>query len=138
MFWQPSNKFDNGHYEPIEAEFNRLSTIRYEEESRLSAQYYPQRETGTKEPKEAFVTTEEKPASVEADTAGSTVESDKININKADRYELIQLPGIGPVIAQRIIRYRDEHGAFETVEEIRNVHGIGPARLKQIKPIIKL
>lgn len=140
FYWQPAAAFDHNFYEPVEAEFNRLSAIRSEEENSLLSRYYPQPVSGTKEPGGAFVTVHERPAIVDADTSDAVTakESEKININQAGLDELTQLPGIGPVIAQRIIEYREEHGVFETADEILNVRGIGTARLEQIKAFLTL
>jgi len=54
------------------------------------------------------------------------VESAPIDINRAMVEDLINLPGIGPALAQRIIDYRIEHGPFQSVEELEYVSGIGP------------
>jgi competence ComEA-like helix-hairpin-helix protein len=62
--------------------------------------------------------------------------SEKLNINTADKAELIGLPGIGEVLAQRIIDYRNEHGGFQTIEQIKDVSGIGEAKFNAIKDII--
>ena len=51
--------------------------------------------------------------------------SDLVNINTADAERLATLKGIGPALAQRIIDYREQHGAFKTIDEIKNVSGIG-------------
>ncbi|MCR4418553.1 MAG: ComEA family DNA-binding protein [Clostridia bacterium] len=59
-----------------------------------------------------------------------------ININVASAQELEALPGIGPTLAQRIVAYREEHGPFRTVEDIKNVSGIGEGRYAQIKELI--
>jgi competence protein ComEA len=59
-----------------------------------------------------------------------------IDINQATQVELESLPGIGPVIAQRIIAYRDENGPFTTAEAIQNVAGIGPATFEDIENLI--
>lgn len=59
-----------------------------------------------------------------------------ININIATQSELENLPGIGPVIAQRIIEYRLEFGPFEKIEEIQEVTGIGETKFDQIKEYI--
>jgi competence protein ComEA len=60
----------------------------------------------------------------------------KININTADSAALEALPGIGPVIAQRIIDYRLANGPFTQIEEIMDVSGIGPATFERIKDLI--
>ncbi|MDP1546492.1 MAG: helix-hairpin-helix domain-containing protein [Anaerolineales bacterium] len=61
---------------------------------------------------------------------------DLININTASLEELDTLPGIGPTIAQRIIDYRQQNGAFSTIEEIMEVSGIGPSTFDNIKDFI--
>ena len=60
----------------------------------------------------------------------------KININTADTVALETLPGIGPTIAGRIIDYRQAYGPFETIEEIMDVSGIGPATFEKIQDLI--
>ena len=50
----------------------------------------------------------------------------KININQASQAELTELKGIGPVLSQRIVEYREEHGPFQSPEDIMDVKGIGP------------
>jgi competence protein ComEA len=59
-----------------------------------------------------------------------------ININSAPASELDLLPGIGPVIAQRILDYREAHGSFQSIEEIKEVKGIGEATFEKIKALI--
>ena len=63
---------------------------------------------------------------------------EKVNINKASAEELMQLKGIGPEYAERIIHYRETHGAFERVEDITNIPGIGPKTLEENKDRITL
>ena len=59
-------------------------------------------------------------------SANSTaVASGKININTAGASELDKLPGVGPALAERIIKYRTEHGLFARAEDLENVSGIG-------------
>lgn len=60
----------------------------------------------------------------------------KININTADESELMRLPGIGEVMAGRIIAYREEYGGFQRVEELMNVSGIGEKKFADIKPYV--
>ena len=77
-------------------------------------------------------------------TADRTTESTEeptlglININTADSEQLQMLPGIGEVLAQRIIDYREEHGPFASISELTNVSGIGMERLDQIMDYITL
>ena len=59
-----------------------------------------------------------------------------LNINTATIPELDQLPGIGPVLAQRIVDYRDAHGGYKAMEELVKVNGIGDAKLMEILDLI--
>lgn len=56
-----------------------------------------------------------------------------VNINSATQTELEELTGIGPSIASNIMKYRKENGNFTSVEEVRNVEGIGESKYNQIK-----
>ena len=56
-----------------------------------------------------------------------------IPINKADEELLITIPGIGPVLARRIIEFRGQHGRITAIEELDEVKGIGPAKLEKLK-----
>lgn len=69
-------------------------------------------------------------------SSSSTQEDGKININTADIYALMSLPGIGETYAQRIIDYRTANGPFEHISDIKNVDGIGDKRYEAIKNLI--
>jgi competence protein ComEA len=56
-----------------------------------------------------------------------------VNLNTATLAELQTLPGIGAVLAQRILDYRTAHGEFRSVNELRQVDGIGDAKFAQLK-----
>ena len=56
-----------------------------------------------------------------------------INLNTSGYFDLESLPGIGPVMAGRIISYRDSVGAFKSIEELKKVKGIGPVKYAAIK-----
>jgi competence protein ComEA len=64
--------------------------------------------------------------------------SGPVNINTASQADLESLPGIGPVIAGRIIAFRQENGPFTRIEEIQDVSGIGLATYEKIKELISV
>lgn len=66
-------------------------------------------------------------------SSSGTQNGSLININTADTRELIKLSGIGEVKAAAIVAYREEHGAFSSVEELLNVKGIGEKTLEKIR-----
>ena len=56
-----------------------------------------------------------------------------VNLNTATAADLDALPGVGPVLAQRIVDFRREHGSFASVDQLREVTGIGDAKLEQLR-----
>ncbi|HIQ67031.1 MAG TPA: helix-hairpin-helix domain-containing protein [Candidatus Faecousia intestinavium] len=75
-------------------------------------------------------------ASVE--TTGAEEVSFPLDINQADSEALQALPGIGEVLAGRIIAYRDENGPFSSPDQLMNVEGIGEKRLEAILDYITI
>lgn len=61
-----------------------------------------------------------------------------ISINKAGSEELQNLRGIGPSLAARIVKYREEHGPFQKVEDLTNVGGIGEGKFQKMKDQVTL
>ena len=59
-----------------------------------------------------------------------------VDLNQATQRQLDVLPGIGPVLAGRIIEYRQRHGGFRSVSELRTVSGIGPKRYASLKDLV--
>jgi competence protein ComEA len=59
-----------------------------------------------------------------------------VHLNTATLEQLDALPGVGPVTAQKILDYRQEHGAFASVDELDAIPGIGPARLEQLRDLV--
>ena len=62
--------------------------------------------------------------------------SEKVNINTASQTELETLPGIGPSTSLKIVNYRKENGKFQSIEDIKEVSGIGDAKFENIKDLI--
>lgn len=67
----------------------------------------------------------------QSDSQGS-----KININTADLKQLDNIPGVGEATANKILSYRDENGEFKSIEEIKNVNGIGDKKFENMKDLI--
>lgn len=85
---------------------------------------------------EAFA---EAPGSKEDPVAqGNDAVGGLISLSTATKADLESIPGIGPAIAQRILDYRQTSGGFKTIEELEAVKGIGPKKLTQIRPYVKL
>ena len=62
----------------------------------------------------------------------------RVHLNSATLEQLDELPGVGPVTAQKILDYRTEHGAFGSVDELDAVPGIGPATLAELRDLVDL
>jgi len=69
-------------------------------------------------------------------SAVSPAEGDCINVNAGDTTDLVQLPGIGPVIARRVVALREARGPYGDAQALLEVKGIGPKRLEAIEPLI--
>lgn len=72
-----------------------------------------------------------------APSPGATA-TGEVNLNSADQVTLETIPGIGPVTAQAIIAYRTEIGQFESIDQLLEVSGIGPATLESMRPYVTL
>jgi competence protein ComEA len=71
-----------------------------------------------------------------AGSAPGAPSSGPVHLSTATLEQLDSLPGIGPVTAQKILDYRQKHGAFTSADELDAVPGIGPARLDQLKDLV--
>jgi competence protein ComEA len=79
------------------------------------------------------------PAGVAASISGTAAPAATlVNINTADQVALESLPEVGPVTAQSILAWREEHGAFTSVDQLLDVDGIGEATLAQLTPYVTL
>jgi competence protein ComEA len=74
---------------------------------------------------------------------GSSVGADggtgaPVDLNTATLEQLEALPGVGPVLAQRILDWRSQHGSFTSIEQLDEVSGIGPAKFAQLRDAVTL
>lgn len=73
------------------------------------------------------------------DKDGSPAQTDfRIDLNTATERQLIELPGIGEIMAKRIVDYRKEHGPFLSTDDLLHVDGIGEKTLQEIQMLIKV
>jgi competence protein ComEA len=69
---------------------------------------------------------------------GDAARAGPIDLNRATVDELLKLPGIGAVIAGRIVAWRDSVGRFTAIEQLEEVRGIGPAMLRRLAPLVRI
>lgn len=93
----------------------------------------PEREGAAAIPTDAAGTAADDGCPSEHDAEGA-----RVDINRATAEELMQLPGIGPAYAQRIIELRLLRGGFRYKEELMDVSGIGPARFAKLAPLVEV
>jgi len=67
---------------------------------------------------------------------GEAAPAGPVHLNSATLADLDGLPGVGPVTAQKILDYRQQHGAFASVDELDAIPGIGPKRLDQLRDLV--
>ena len=67
--------------------------------------------------------------------AGSSAPAGPVHLNIASLEQLDSLPGVGPVTAQKILDYRQKHGAFTSLDDLDAIPGIGPARIEQLRDV---
>lgn len=79
---------------------------------------------------------EEAPPSLPPRAPKQALSPQSININSAPKAELLRLPGIGESYAARIVEYRQKSGPFASIEDLLKVRGIGPKRLRRIRPFV--
>lgn len=68
--------------------------------------------------------------------SGSGEITGKVNLNTANQAELEELPGVGPVLAQRIIQFREKRGGFTSIRQLMEVEGIGPKKFESLKDLV--
>ncbi|MFJ6592983.1 helix-hairpin-helix domain-containing protein [Streptomyces violaceusniger] len=69
--------------------------------------------------------------------AGPGAPGGSVSLNSATAEQLDTLPGVGPVLARHIIDYRTQHGGFRSIDELREVNGIGERRFADLRPLVR-
>jgi competence protein ComEA len=68
--------------------------------------------------------------------SASTKQGHQLDLNRATAAELQQLPGVGPVLAKRMLDHRKRHGAFVSVDDLLDVKGIGRKKMARLRPLV--
>lgn len=76
------------------------------------------------------------PAGAGGPGGGSVAPGARVSLSTATPEQLDELPGVGPVTAQKIVDYRERHGAFTSIRELDAIPGIGPARIAQLEELV--
>lgn len=71
-------------------------------------------------------------------TGTATAPTGPVDLNRATVEQLDALPGVGPATAKAIVDYRTRHGSFRAVDDLLSVPGIGPAKLTNLKPLVRV
>jgi competence protein ComEA len=69
---------------------------------------------------------------------GPSSAASPVDLNSASIAQLDTLPGVGPATAQAIVDYRSAHGRFTSVDDLLNVRGIGPSKLEELRPLVRV
>ncbi len=75
-------------------------------------------------------------AGTAAAAPGASAPAGRVSLNAATLDELDELPGVGPVTAQKIVDYRSAHGGFGSVDDLDAIPGIGPVRIEQLRELV--
>jgi competence protein ComEA len=73
---------------------------------------------------------------IDADQSEKQIFQFQVDLNKAELPELIQLPGIGEVLAGRIVASRQKDGPFADLDDLRRIRGIGPKTMEHLRPYL--
>lgn len=77
------------------------------------------------------------PGPGDGQVAGRGDSDQLISLSRATSSELEELPGVGPVLAERIVAFREDHGPFQAVEDLLEVPGIGEAKLASLRDLVR-
>lgn len=137
-YWKAGQKEKTANYETRINELEDKVVELEKAKSEAAADNQSTAQPVTNQPIESAGTIAGASTSESAAKTGSQPISGKININTASAAELDSLPGIGPVYAGRIIDYRNQNGSFKSIDEIKNIKGIGDKTFEKFKDQITI
>jgi competence protein ComEA len=78
------------------------------------------------------------PAITQVESSTSSLKPTAINLNTASAAELEKLPGVGPVLAERIVTYRNENGRFRRAEHLMMVRGVSDRKFRELRSLVRV
>lgn len=120
-----------------DADINRINlAMKLEDSQHYIIPYIGQEDDPSQKDMQASNNSSDSAGSLDNSSSASNSQNSKININSADESQLETISGVGPSTAQKIVDYREKEGKFSSIEDIKNVSGIGDKKFESMKDSI--
>lgn len=120
-----------------DADINRINlAMKLEDSQHYIIPYIGQEDDPSQKDMQASNNSSDSAGNLANSSSASNSQDSKININSADESQLETISGVGPSTAKKIIDYREKEGKFSSIEDIKNVSGIGDKKFESMKDSI--
>lgn len=120
-----------------DADINRINlAMKLEDSQHYIIPYIGQEDDPSQKDMQASNNSSDSAGSLDNSSSASNSQNSKININSADESQLETISGVGPSTAQKIVDYREKEGKFSSIEDIKNISGIGDKKFESMKDSI--